>query len=116
MRSGSNFTVGMWDDPLVIEQAYEGIQRRVLCSNEEMMQVHYTVAADATFPEHEHAETKQTVYVIDGTIELFGDYERTLETGDSFIVGPGVRHGVHGLAKRTELLDTFTPPIGAYTE
>ncbi|QIO20907.1 cupin domain-containing protein [Haloarcula sp. JP-L23] len=114
MESVENLTVGTWDNPHRIEQAYEGIERRVLCVDEETMQVHYTVEAGAVFPEHEHAETKQTVYVVEGAIELFGDHERTLEAGDSFIVGPGVRHGVRGLADRTELLDTFTPRIERY--
>ena len=116
MHSMEGLTIGAWDDPFTVEEAYDGIERRVLCFDEETMQVHYTVAADAVFPEHEHEETKQTVYVIDGAVELFGDHERILETGDSFIVGPGVRHGLRGVAERTELLDTFTPRLEAYPE
>jgi len=116
MESAEDLTVGTWEAPFKTEHAYKGIERRVLCFDDETMQVHYTVAADAVFPEHEHEETKQTVYVIDGAIELFGDHEQVLEAGDSFIVGPGVRHGVRGVAEHTELLDTFTPRVEAYTE
>ncbi|MBX0293265.1 cupin domain-containing protein [Haloarcula nitratireducens] len=116
MESTANLTIGTWDDPFKTEAAYEGIERRVLCFDEETMQVHYTVEAGAVFPEHEHEETRQTVYVVDGAIDLFGDHEKRLEAGDSFIVGPGVRHGVRGVADRTELLDTFTPRIEAYTD
>lgn len=114
MESAESRTVRTWDTPCKTEQPYEGIERRVLCFDDETMQVHYTVEAGAVFPEHE--ETKQTVYVIDGAIELFGDHEQLLESGDSFIVGPGARHGVRGVAERTELLDIFTPRIEAYTE
>jgi quercetin dioxygenase-like cupin family protein len=116
VSSFENFTVGTWEAPCKTEQPYEGIKRRVLCFDDETMQVHYTVKADAVFPEHEHEETKQTVYVIDGAIELFGDHEQLLESGDSFIIGPDVRHGVRGVAERTELLDTFTPRIESYTK
>jgi quercetin dioxygenase-like cupin family protein len=56
------------------------------------------------------------VYVLEGAVELFGDYETVLEQGDSFIVGPGVRHGIRGVAEHTEIVDTFSPPIEAYTE
>lgn len=114
MGADANITIGEWDDPVKLEEAYGGIERRVLCSDESAMQVHYTVDEGAVFPEHEHDETHQTVYVIEGAIELFGDHERVLEAGDTFNVGPGVRHGVRGVAERTELLDTFSPPIEAY--
>lgn len=108
--------IGDWDDPFKVEQAYDGIERRVLCFDEDQMLVHYTVDEGAVFPEHEHDETKQTVYVASGSVELFGDHEATLSAGDSFIVGPGVRHGVRGLEPGTELVDTFTPIIESYAE
>jgi quercetin dioxygenase-like cupin family protein len=108
--------IAHWDDPFKVEQAYEGIERRVLAFDDEQMVVHYTVAEGAEFPAHEHETTKQSVYVVKGAVELFGDHEATLEAGDSFVVGPGVRHGVRGVAEETELVDTFTPPIDAYAE
>ena len=103
-----------WDDPFKTEEAYEGIERRVLSFTDELMLVHYTVEEGAVFPEHEHDETHQAVYVISGAIELFGDESAVLEAGDTFVVGPGVRHGVRGVAERTELIDSFTPPIAEY--
>jgi quercetin dioxygenase-like cupin family protein len=109
-------TVGRWDAPFKTEQAFEGIERRVLCFDDETMQVHYTVDEGAVFPAHEHETTRQTVYVLEGAVELFGDHETVLEQGDSFIVGPGVRHGIRGVAEHTEIVDTFSPPIEAYTE
>lgn len=103
-----------WSDPFKIEQAYEGIERRVLSFTEELMLVHYTVEAGATFPEHEHEETHQAVYVIAGQIELFGDHEATLDPGDTFVIGPGERHGIRGTADESQVIDAFTPPIGDY--
>lgn len=53
-----------------MERAYDGIERRVLCFDDEKIQVDYTIDADAVFPEHE--EARQTVYVVSGTVGLTG--------------------------------------------
>lgn len=103
-------------NPAKIDRPYEGIERRVLSYTDEMMLVHYTVAEGGVFPEHEHEETVQAVYVIDGRVELTGDHERTLAGGDSFVVQPGVRHGIEGVAPRSQLIDAFAPPIERYEE
>jgi len=107
--------VSDWDDPFRVEEAYKGIQRRVLAFTDHLLLVHYTVAEGAVFPEHKHDETHQAVFVVDGELELFGDRSATLTAGDSFVVGPGVRHGIRGVADRTTVVDAFTPPIPAYT-
>lgn len=111
-----NLAIRDWDDPFKTNQPYNGIERRVLSFTDELMLVHYTVAEGAVFPEHSHDETHQAVYVIDGAIELFGEQSATLEAGDTFVVGPNVRHGIRGLAEETTLVDAFTPPIKAYAE
>jgi quercetin dioxygenase-like cupin family protein len=58
----------------------------------------------------------QAVCVIDGCNELIGDHKRTLATGDCFVVHPGVRHGIEGVAPRTHRIDAFAPPIARYDE
>jgi quercetin dioxygenase-like cupin family protein len=103
-----------WTDPKKVEQAYDGIERRVLAYNDDIMLVHYTVERDAVFPGHEHDETQQAVYVISGEVELRGDTETRLAAGDSFVVGPNIEHGIRGVAPRTELVDAFSPPIAEY--
>ena len=103
-----------WDTPFELETAYDGIERRVLSFDETLMLVHYTVEEGAVFPAHTHDETTQGVFVIDGSVELFGDRKETLEAGDSFVVGPGVEHGIRGAAPRSTLIDSFTPPIDEY--
>jgi quercetin dioxygenase-like cupin family protein len=110
----TNFDSREWDDPFKLEQAYEGITRRVLAFTDDLMLVHYTVEEGATFPVHEHDETHQAVFVVDGTVELVGENPRTLSAGDSFVVGPGVRHGIRGVASESQLIDAFTPPIEEY--
>ena len=112
----SNFDATSWTEPAAVESPYEGIERRVLASTDEMMLVHYTVSEGGVFPEHVHEETVQAVYVVEGRIELTGDREETLAAGDSFVVEPGVRHGIEGVAPRSQLIDAFAPPIDRYRE
>ena len=114
MAENQAIDITEWDDPFKVEAAYEGIERRVLSFTDDLMLVHYTVEEGAVFPEHEHDVTHQAVYVITGSVELFGDHEAVLEAGDTFVVGPGERHGIRGVADHTEVIDTFSPPIGEY--
>ena len=110
----SEFDATTWTAPAGIDHPYKGIERRVLANTDEVMLVHYSVSEGSVFPEHEHDETVQAVYVVNGCVELTGDHERTLATGDSFIVHSGVRHGIEGVAPRSQLLDAFAPPIERY--
>ncbi|WP_255171401.1 cupin domain-containing protein [Natrononativus amylolyticus] len=103
-----------WTNPVKVETAYDGIERRVLAYTDELMLVHYTVEEGAEFPVHEHDDTHQAVYVIAGSVELLGERETVLGPGDSFVVGPGTEHGIVGRAPRTELIDAFAPPIDDY--
>lgn len=50
MELPENLTVGSWDDPSLVEETYDGIERRVLCFDDETMQVHYTVDEGASSP------------------------------------------------------------------
>ena len=102
-------------DPSNEEVAYDGITRRVLAHTEEMMLVRYAVSEGAVFPIHEHTDTQQAVYVLEGAIELNGEHETVLEQGDSFVVGPGIRHGIEGIAPESVLIDAFSPPIDEYS-
>lgn len=102
------------EEPFKEESAYEGIERRVLSFTDDLMLVHYTVEEGAVFPAHTHDMTHQAVYVIEGEVELFGDREATLSAGDSFVVGPGIEHGVRGKAAESRLIDAFAPPIEEY--
>lgn len=111
-----DLVVTPWDDPHKVESAYEGIERRVLSFTDELMLVHYTVEEGAVFPAHSHEVTHQAVYVIEGEIELFGERNERLGPGDSFVVGPGIEHGIRGVATVSQVVDAFTPPIDEYAE
>lgn len=102
------------ENPFKQEPAYDGIERRVLAFTDDLVLVHYTVEEGAISPAHTHDVTHQAVYLIEGEVDLFGDREATLSAGDSFVVGPGIEHGVRGSAPETRLIDAFAPPIEEY--
>lgn len=101
-----------WNDPYRVDDL-GGAKRRVLAFNDDLMLVHYTFEPGTTTALHSHDEITQSVYVIDGKVNFVGEYGTTLETGDSVIVPPGTTHGVEAV-ERTELIDSFTPPIERY--
>lgn len=107
--------VRSWEEGRV-EEAYDGITRRVLAHTDSLMLVHYTVEERAVFPVHEHEETHQAVFVLEGAIELLGERDGRLEQGDSFVVGPGVPHGIRGVAGNSAVIDAFAPPVEAYAD
>lgn len=108
--------VRSWEDPHRREPAYEGITRRVLAFTDDLMLVHYTVEADAVFPAHTHEATHQAVFVVEGEVELLGERTGRLAAGDSFVVGPGVEHGIRGVAPESRLVDAFAPPLDRYAD
>lgn len=104
--------VRRWSDPYRVDDLGSG-ERRVLAFDDELMLVHYTFEQGAKTALHDHEETTQSVYVLDGKVRFLGDYDATLEQGDTVIVPPGTTHGIEAL-ERTELIDSFTPPIERY--
>ena len=105
--------VHTWDDPVRVDEFDSGGERRVLGYTEEMMLVHYSLKAGDEGELHSHEETVQASFVIEGELELRGEYDTTVEAGDSYIIPPGTTHGVYATTPCT-VIDAFSPPIDAY--
>ncbi|MFA9502415.1 cupin domain-containing protein [Natrinema sp. H-ect1] len=103
-----------WDDPERIDDL-EGGQRRVLSSTDDLVLVHYALEEGAEGEPHAHEEATQATFVIEGRLELRGEYSGIVEAGDSYAVPPGTIHGVRAL-EPCRVIDAFTPPLEAYTE
>ena len=101
------------DDPVRIDEFESGGERRVLGYTDEMMLVQYSLEAGDEGELHSHDETVQASFVIDGELELRGEYETTVEAGDSYIIPPGTTHGVVANTSCT-VIDVFSPPIADY--
>lgn len=98
-----------WDDPRDLEVPFEGAERRELAATDELSLVHNLIPGGEEYPPHTHQETVQGVFVVEGSIEVFGDRSVTLDEGDSCVIPPGIHHGFRGVATRSRLLVSFTP-------
>ncbi len=86
-----------------------GVKRKVLAYSRNLMNVELFFEKGAVGAMHSHPH-EQIGYVIEGSL-IFkeeGCKDVTLHAGDSYIVEPGVMHGIECLSE-VKLLDIFTP-------
>ena len=86
----------------------EGVKRKVLCYNENLMMVEVLFEKGSEGAMHDHPH-HQVSYVKSGAFEVtIGKKTMILNEGDSFIVPPGEKHGVKALDAGC-LVDVFNP-------
>jgi quercetin dioxygenase-like cupin family protein len=97
-----------FDSDVAWEPAGEGIRRKILTYNAEVMMVRVAFEAGAVGAAHSHPHI-QCSLVVQGVfdITIAGRTER-LKEGDSFLVPPDAIHGAVALEAGV-LLDVFTP-------
>lgn len=102
-------------DNIEWEIADEGVRRKVLGYNDDLMLVHVEFEKEAVGQRHSHHHT-QVSYVISGKfeVEIEGNKE-VLTKGDSFFVPPHAKHGAVAL-EEGELIDVFTPKRDGFVE
>jgi len=86
----------------------QGVQRRVLVHDEDLMmvEVHFEQGGIAAMHSHPH---QQMSYILSGSFEFENDGEkRLLGKGDSVLLASGVPHGVL-CTEEGMILDVFTP-------
>jgi len=86
----------------------QGVERRILGHDGQLMMVQVTFAQGAIGARHHHPH-RQVTYVAAGVFSVtIGDETRDLQRGDSFFVPPDVDHGV--VAREAGvLIDVFSP-------
>lgn len=90
------------------ETTEQGIERKVLGYDDQVMMVHIRFEKDAVGSLHHHVH-RQVSFVESGSFEVTIDGKKTiLKQGDCFFVAPDLLHGVVALEKGT-LVDIFTP-------
>jgi quercetin dioxygenase-like cupin family protein len=86
----------------------EGVTRRVLSHNEELMTVEFAFKKDGVGELHNHPHIQST-FVKEGIFAFSVDgKEQRLEAGDSIIIPGNAVHGCTALEDGI-LIDTFTP-------
>lgn len=90
------------------ESTDNGVERKILGYDDELMMVCVRFEKDAVGTLHHHVH-RQVSYVQSGRFEVTIDgNKKILEQGDCFMVAPDLVHGVVALEGGT-LVDIFTP-------
>jgi len=90
------------------ETVAEGLTRKVLAYDGQIMMVRAHFKKGAIGARHEHYHS-QVTYVVGGKFEVtLGENTQTLIAGDSFYVEPDINHGAICL-EEGDLIDVFTP-------
>ena len=72
--------------------------------------VSYAFAPGAEFPQHSHTE-EQITTVSDGEVEfVVAGTSCRLRAGETFVVGPGIAHGLHAGSAGARFLAIVLPP------
>ena len=93
---------------MIWETVADGVQRKILGYDNEVMMVCVQFEKNAIGILHHHVH-RQISYVQSGSFEVTIDGKKTILTeGDCFFVAPNLEHGVVAIEKGI-LVDVFTP-------
>ncbi|MFX1570536.1 MAG: cupin domain-containing protein [Promethearchaeota archaeon] len=89
-------------------KALEGIYRRTLAFNNDVMLCFFNLEKDAIVPLHEH-ENHQIGYVLKGKIKFITETREFIANeGDSYVFNSNEKHGAE-LLENTEVIEVFSP-------
>lgn len=95
-------------DRAALEPVADGISRRLLGHDPELMMVFITFRQGAVGAIHQHPH-RQVSYVVSGRFEVqIGEWRKVLKSGDSYFVPPNALHGSTALEDGA-LVDVFAP-------
>ena len=92
----------------MVSSPSEGVTRRILAHNNQLMLVEFCFEAGLDLPLHTHPHT-QASYLASGKIQYCrGDETFTMLPGDSITIEPDIPHTIVTL-EASILIDAFTP-------
>lgn len=90
------------------EKFGEGIRRKILGYEKDLMLVAVEFTKDAAAKIHKHLH-KQISYIVKGSFEVtINNEKKIMKAGDVFLILPNLDHGVTAL-EDSLLVDVFTP-------
>jgi len=105
MKEIKNF---YFNDEIQLQDLGNGISRKILAYDDNMMIVEVNFEAGAIGTPHQHYH-EQITYVLEGEFEFtINGVAKIVKSGDSMYKEPNVLHGAVCL-KKGRLLDIFTP-------
>lgn len=89
-------------------EMHNGIYRRTLCFNKDLMLCHFILEKDSEIPMHKHKES-QVGYVIKGKMKLLTNEEDFfVSEGGCYLFQSNEEHGAI-ILEETEIIDIFNP-------
>ncbi|MGF1772616.1 cupin domain-containing protein [Vibrio wakamikoensis] len=98
----------VFNKDIQLEDLGEGVSRKVLAHNDNMMsvEVHFEKGAVGAMHSHPH---EQLTYVLSGAFEFtIGEEKHIVKAGDTMYKQPDIEHGCV-CVEAGVLIDTFTP-------
>lgn len=95
----------------------QGILRKTLAYNEEVMLCHFRMGRGSAIPLHNH-RASQVGYVVSGTLRFLGKEEKdafVASAGDSYVFGPNQVHGCE-VMEDAEVVEVFSPAREEYKD
>jgi quercetin dioxygenase-like cupin family protein len=98
----------VFSEEIAWETTDKGVERKLLCYNNDLMMTHVRFGKGAVGNLHHHPH-RQVSFIAEGSfeVEINGEKKR-LTKGDSFIVEADLVHGVVAL-EDAAIVDIFTP-------
>jgi quercetin dioxygenase-like cupin family protein len=89
-------------------QMVEGIQRKTLIFNGDVMMCHFILKKGSKIPLHQH-DQHQIGYIIKGKVKFFNDEgESIAKEGESYLFNSNEKHGAIAI-EESEVIDVFNP-------
>lgn len=97
-----------FNSEIELEDLNNGIKRKILSYNDNLMLVEAAFEEGAVGAMHSHPH-EQCTYILEGEFEFtIGDEVKVVKAGDSMYKEPNIMHGAI-CTKKGKLLDVFTP-------
>lgn len=104
----SNDKIFVAGDVIPWEKAGEGVQRKILGYDDQLMMIAVQFKKGSVGYLHKHPH-RQVTYVEAGSFEVqIGKEKKILRKGDCYFIPPDIEHGVVAL-EESALVDVFTP-------
>jgi quercetin dioxygenase-like cupin family protein len=89
-------------------KALEGIKRKTLMYNKDVMLCHFSLKKGSEIPLHHHV-AHQIGYVLKGKLELITKSNRFIaKKGDSYVFNSNEKHGAK-ILENSEVIEVFNP-------
>ncbi|MBD0833211.1 cupin domain-containing protein [Aestuariibaculum sp. TT11] len=108
MKTPSSSSIFLIDSHIEWEDLGEGIKRKILGYDDNIMMVNVSFNTGATGAMHKHSHV-QVTYIISGEFEFtVGDEVKLVKAGDALYIPPHIMHGTV-CKKSGVLIDVFNP-------